>query len=399
MIIGMGLAVLFAYLWPNVLRDGGVLRAQYSVNYGIVAIIFLISGLSMSSVTLYKMLVRWRAHFIAQSLSFLVTSAFMFGIAEAIRRANNSEIDPYLLVGIVVTGVTPTTVASNVVMTKAAGGNDHLTVIEVTIGNLIGAFVSPALLQMYLTNKTGFGFGNPASGEPLSQLYARVMQNLGCSVFVPLFVGQVVQNVFPKQVKWAVTKLKLGKLGSLCLLILIWSSFSTSFYQHAFTRVSHKAIIMVVFLNVGFYLFFTVLAFCYSRVPYHKMLPKPTESSSKLYRGFYNFIIPFRLDRKDTVAIMLCAAAKTVALGVPLIDSQYGQGSPLIGIVSLPLVLYQGEQILVAQFLVPLFKRWIAAEEPSEKVVDEEALAIENDPDELETEAQSREQELPTETK
>jgi sodium/bile acid cotransporter 7 len=123
---------------------------------------------------------------------------------------------------------------------------------------------------------------------------------------------------------------------------------------------------MIVFLNVAFYLFFTILCFASVRIPYHQFLTAPTDSSSRWYRYFYRIITPFYFNRKDTVAVMLCGAAKTVALGIPLIQSQYGTGNPLIGRVSIPLVLYQGEQILTAQFLIPLFKWWIA-NEPDEK--------------------------------
>ncbi|ANB15071.1 hypothetical protein AWJ20_2691 [Sugiyamaella lignohabitans] len=286
----------------------------------------------------------------------------MFGFAEAIRVSGNSKIDRYLIIGLIMTGITPTTVSSNVVMTKQAHGNDSLSIIEVTIGNLLGAFISPALAQLYLSSATGFAYGNPASDGSLTQLYARVMKQLGLGLFVPLFVGQIVQNIFPEQVKYAMTTFKLAKLGSLCMLSLIWSTFSTAFYEHAFEIVSKESIIMVVFLNVGCYLLFTVLCFGMARMPLHKWISPPTETASIAYKLWHRCLVGFHFDRRDTVAIMLCGAAKTVALGIPLIQAQYGTGSTLVGRVSIPLVLYQGEQILTAQLLIPLMKRWVDAD-------------------------------------
>lgn len=133
--------------------------------------------------------------------------------------------------------------------------------------------------------------------------------------------------------------------------------------------------VMVCFFNVGIYLLFTLLCLGAARLPVNH-LPKPTENSGKFYKWFYRMARPFHFSRKDTCAIMLCGAAKTVALGAPMISAQYGSQSPVIGKVSIPLTLYQGEQILVAQFLVPVLKRWVAGEDDIPKPEDIEAPAI-----------------------
>ncbi|AOW01529.1 SBF-like CPA transporter family-domain-containing protein [Yarrowia lipolytica] len=363
-IIGMGVAVAIAYAAPNYARSGGMIRSDITIEYLAVAAIFLISGLSMPSRTLLKELGNWRAHLITQGLSFLVTPALMFGFVKAIYAADDPRIDKYVLVGMIICGCTPTTVSSNVVMTRNAGGNDSLSLLEVTIGNVMGAFVSPALLQLYLSDSTGFGFGNPAKDSSMTELYRRVMKQLGLSLFVPLFVGQVVQNVFPTKTKWVVTKFKLAKLGTFCLLLLIWATFSTSFYDNAFESVPKATMIMVPFFNIGIYLLFTVICFACARSPIPRLLAPhpPTEVSSRPYKLLHRFISGFYFNKRNTVAIMLCGAAKTVALGVPLINAQYGSGSSLVGRVSIPLTLFQGEQILTAQLLVPIFKRWIGDE-------------------------------------
>lgn len=62
------------------------------------------------------------------------------------------------------------------------------------------------------------------------------------------------------------------------------------------------------------------------------------------------------------MAIMLCGPAKTAALGVSLITSQYGADNPRLGILLVPLVLFQSEQVITAQVLVTFMKKWIEAE-------------------------------------
>ncbi len=44
----------------------------------------------------------------------------------------------------------PTTVSTNVVFTQQAGGNAAVALINAVVGNIIGIFVSPGLLTLYL---------------------------------------------------------------------------------------------------------------------------------------------------------------------------------------------------------------------------------------------------------
>lgn len=374
----LGVFVVLAYFFPEFAKQGGTVKAQYSIGYGAVAVIFLISGLSMTTKDLFFNILHWRAHFTVLSSSFLITSAIIFGIASGIKASKDGAIDDWMLVGLIVTHSCPTTVSSNVVMTKAAHGNHILTTCEVFIGNVLGAFITPALVQMYMSGT--WDFGNPVhqeQRETVLQLYADVMKQIGLSVFVPLFVGQVAQNIWPKQVKWALTTFYLNKVGSFMLLLIMFQSFSTAFAQDAFESVSHASIIFLVFFNIGIYLFFTVLVYLYLR-PYFLVRiydHEPTEEDSRAYTWGYKFFRPFYYNRRDTVSVMLCGPAKTAALGVSLVSSQYGAHNPKLGVLLVPLVLYQAEQVLTAQVLVNFMRKWIHAEDEIKK--DEESAPSE----------------------
>lgn len=367
----LGVFVALAHSYPEFAKQGGTIRAEYSIGYGAVAVIFLISGLSMATKDLLANIAHWRGHFTVLTSSFLITSAIIYGIATGIKSSKDGAIDNWLLVGLIVTHACPTTVSSNVVMTKQADGNFILTTCEVVIGNVLGAFITPALVQMYMTG--GWDFGNPvhqAVHSSVLELYRHVMKQIGLSVFIPLFVGQVLQNVWPKQVKWCLTTFKLNKVGSFMLLLIMFQSFSTAFAQDAFTSVSHASIIFLVFFNIGIYLFFTVLVFFYSRPRFLLTLfpTEPTVESSKTYTWCYKIFRPFYYNRRDTVSMMLCGPAKTAALGVSLVSSQYGSRNPKLGVLLVPLVLYQAEQVMTAQILVKFMKKWIHAEDVKEDV-------------------------------
>lgn len=92
-----------------------------------------------------------------------------------------------MLVGLVLMGVMPTTVSSNVVMTGQAGGDASAATVEIMIGNLAGTFITPALLQMFLS-APGWQFGKPvpAGGGGTGEIYVAVIKQLAFSVFIPL---------------------------------------------------------------------------------------------------------------------------------------------------------------------------------------------------------------------
>lgn len=376
--------IIIARFAPNFARDGGLIKGEYSIGYGAVAWIFLQSGLDIKTNRILANIANWRAHLTIAIMSFLITSSIVYGFCCAIKKANDPNIDDWVLMGVIMTITCPTTVASNVIMTQNAGGNDLLCVCEVVLGNLLGAFITPALVQMYTSNEL-FAFGNPTAGGSISSLYGRVMKQVGLSVFVPLFVGQCIQNILPKQTNIYLSFLKKYhiKIGSYMLLLIMFSSFSTAFYQGAFTSVSHVCIIFICFFNLGVYLFFTLVSFLISRPHFLlKLFPEEPvkDQSSKLYYWSYKIFRPFYNNKKDTICIMFCAPAKTAALGVSLVTSQYGNHKENLGKLLMPLVLYQAEQVLSASLFVPILKSW-SRDEIEQDRIDKEGTASQSESD------------------
>jgi predicted Na+-dependent transporter len=63
----------------DVAAHGGVIRSEYSIVYGAVAFIFLVSGLSLPFSKLRQNVTNWRLHIIVQGISFAVIPAIMLG--------------------------------------------------------------------------------------------------------------------------------------------------------------------------------------------------------------------------------------------------------------------------------------------------------------------------------
>lgn len=299
----------------------------------------------------------------------------VFGLVSAIEASGTDKIDIVILVGLIVMGCIPTTISSNVVMTRAAKGNDSVclnikainsqaTLIEVTIGNVLAPFVSPALTRIYLTSSSAFDGLVPGSNG-VRELYVDVFKQLGCALFAPFIVGQFIQFIFPKQTNRAINKFHLNKVGSVCVLLVIWATFSSCFYYHALENISHQSVILVCFLNLGLYVFFTIFSLLVARPPIYAQSPI-------LRKVFSQF------SKRDTIAICFCAPAKSVSIGAPLIGVMWGAGfsDSVQSLVMIPIVLYQAEQIFCGQIAVILFRRWARDEWMTRNVPsDEETIA------------------------
>ena len=155
-------------------------------------------------------------------------------------------------------------------------------------------------------------------------------------------------------------------MGSICLLFVIWATFSSCFYYQALESVSHQSVILVCFLNVGLYVFFTLFSLLVAR--------PPIRPRSRIGQKVF-----WRFPKRDTIAVCFCAPAKSVSIGAPLIGVMWGTSfsGAVQSLVMVPLVLYQAEQILCGQIMVRLFRRWARDEWMTQPVVSDEETATE----------------------
>jgi sodium/bile acid cotransporter 7 len=222
LIIGIGIACLLAYFFPNVAKHGGIIRSEYSILYGAVAVVFVISGLSIPQEKLVRQLFNWRLHLLVQVTSFLFIPAVVLAVVHAILAGDkDARIDRAVLAGYIFTACIPTTIASNVVMTRAAGGDDAAALAEVLIANLLGPFVTAGWTVTLLPSSTEFDVWRDQNGD-LAAMYRDVFKQLGLAVLVPLAVGQLVRFLWSERTAHVIQKYKIAKIGSMCLLLMIW---------------------------------------------------------------------------------------------------------------------------------------------------------------------------------
>jgi sodium/bile acid cotransporter 7 len=309
---------------------------ETAVSYLTVGLIFLITGCTLPTRVLIDNFWRWKVHIFVQAGCFLVTSSLAFAVVSA-AASNRNFMDPWLLIGLIMNGCLPTTIASNVVMTKQAHGNQALTVVQTTIGNFLGVFLSPILVRMYLAADAWYTDVLPkGQAASIGSLYQRVFMQLGLTIYLPLAVGQVIRHFFPKQVNKLFVDWKLNKVGSLCLLTLVWQTFDRAFETRAFESVPGSNMIFICFMSVANWSLWLAVSF----------------TTSIMW-----------LARKDTIAVCYCVPAKTLAMGVPLATLLY-KNLPLVDEAKLeiPMVIFQAFQVLFSSLLTIPLRKWADAE-------------------------------------
>ncbi|KAL9114693.1 MAG: hypothetical protein Q9227_001371 [Pyrenula ochraceoflavens] len=312
------------------------------VTYLCVSIIFLITGLTLPTRTLLQNYSKWKVHLFVQTQCFLMTSATIFGIVSACA-TNPSFMSPGLLIGLIFMSAVPTTISSNVVMTRQAHGNQALTVVESTLGNFLGPFLTPALVKLYISTGAWYTRVLPTSdSSSFTEIYRRVFMQLGLSLFLPLALGQAIQNLFPTRTSAIFKKTpNLTKLSSLSLIFILWSAYDQAFASHAFTAVPASNILFIVFLSIALFLLY--LSICVvTAIPW---LPK-----------------------RDVIAAAYCVPAKTPAMGIPVVQTMFvGVGARLGSEIEIPMVVYQGLQLAGGSLMTVAFRRWVKGEEEEEE--------------------------------
>jgi solute carrier family 10 (sodium/bile acid cotransporter), member 7 len=136
-------------------------------------------------------------------------------------------------------------------------------------------------------------------------------------------------------------------------------------------------VIFNVLMNLVLYMVFTVICFYAAYPPAFVSRPinaaiADSKLGMRLPDRVRRAITVKRMPKEQVIAVCLCGAAKTQALGIPLADAMWTQSdNSTKSLIQIPVLLYTMEQVFTAQFLTILFRWWLEKDKKRES--DEES--------------------------
>ena len=307
------LAAVLGFLLPNLGANDGPLHLGLVTKLGI-SLVFFLHGANLAPESLAAGVKNWKVHALVQATTFALFP-ILGGILFV---ALDGVMSQSLRLGFFFLAALPSTISSSVAMTALAKGNVPAAVFNATLSGLLGLVLTPAMVS--LVTATGV--------MQFSLLDA--MGNIALMLLAPFAAGQLLRPL----IKSVLTKHKtiLSLLDRSVILLIVFTSFATSTAGGIWTRFSVAEIIATIGLVL------VLLAIAFSMTVW---------LSRRL-----------NLPLVDEAAVVFCGSTKSLANGAPIAQILFA-GSPLLGVILLPLMLYHQLQLVGCAILAQRYSKQI----------------------------------------
>lgn len=297
----IALAVAAAFAAPWIGTSHGALHMGLVTDLG-VALVFFLHGAAVSPAAMKVAVSNWRLHAIIQ----LSTYALFPLIGLAIWSGSARLLGPELRLGFFFLCVTSSTISSSVAMTALARGNVPGAIFNATLSGLMGMVLTPLMLWLVTAQS---GAGSPV----LAQVGAIVTKLL-----LPFIVGQLVRGLIARWLERH--RAIVGKADQAVIVAIVYTAFCDAAASGVWTHDNALALILVTVLCAAMLVFF---------------LAATTFASRALGFG-----------KEDEIAAVFCGSKKSLANGAPIAKVIFA-GSPALGLILVPLLIYHQIQLVV----------------------------------------------------
>jgi sodium/bile acid cotransporter 7 len=298
------LAIVGAVGLASLLPAGGAAAdAVHVATILAIALLFFLHGARLSREAVLSGALHWRLHLLVLCSTFVLFP--LLGVAA--RYAFASVLPDSLLVGLLFLCLLPSTVQSSIAFTSIARGNVAAAVCSASLSNLIGIFLTPALVALLMNLKGGVSPG--AVGAIILQLLLPFLAGHFLRPWVGAFVAR--------------HRAAVGFVDRGSILLVVYLAFS-------------EAVANGIWNVVGLGDLVKLLAVC--AVLLAIVLATTTVVARQL--GF---------ERADEIAIVFCGSKKSLASGVPMAGVLFPLAQ--VGMAVLPLMLFHQIQLLACAAL------------------------------------------------
>ncbi len=291
---------------------GDALDVLKNVSLVAIGLLFFLYGTRLSTAETLAGLRSWRLHGAALATTYVAFP--LLGLAAQLLEPD--VLTAPLVSGVLVLCLVPSTVQSSVVYTRIARGNVAGSVVSASLSNLLGVFLTPALVALLMTAD--------AHVDSSSVLWI-VLQ-----LFVPFVAGQLLRPLVGRWMERNDHRLRLYDRASIVLVVFV--AFSEGAEADIWESQTVGSLVAVVAVCA------VLLAF-----------------------GFgwsWGLGALLGLARPDRIALLFCGSNKSLASGLPIATVLFT--GERVALLVLPLMLYHQMQIIVGALVAGRLARQVA---------------------------------------
>lgn len=298
-------AIALALAFPVFGTSTGPLHMGWLATIGI-GLVFFLHGASLSTEYLREGAGHWQLHLFVQTSTYVV-----FGlIGVSVSLLARGLLPQTLLNGFFYLCVLPSTVTSSVALTAVARGNVAGAIFNATLSSLIGMVLTPLLISLWLhTSSHGLSLESQIIG-------------IARELLLPFAAGHLLHR---RLGPWLQRNRRgVGLVDRGVVVLIVYNAFCDSTSAGLWHQYSVLALIGIAAMSV------TLLG---------SVLSLTTFAARR-----------FRFNKEDEIAAVFCGSKKSLAVGAPMAKLLFA-GSPSLGLIVLPLIIYHQAQLFVCSVL------------------------------------------------
>jgi len=315
LLIEVSLAILFAYIYPTL--GAKYLFPDITAHWIAVIVIFFLSGFSLRLEQLSTAATNYKFNIFVIFYNFVVISAVVNFVATFFY--NGEVISEDLMKGMIICSCLSMPTNMMIVLTVSSKGDEAVALFLATIMNLLGVFVSPLLIFLYLKEDSDIDFVN-------------TYKTISLRVLLPVLVGITMKNTLNGAHEFAEEyKGTFHVLREKALVYVVYATFCATFNDESDStgaQIVVMAISQVILLASTMIIAWILLFIFFNRQPQLRVC------------GLFG------------------CSTKTAALGIPLISAIY-EDHPKLGIYTLPLLIWYPTQLIIGTVLSTRLSRFV----------------------------------------
>ncbi len=287
-------------------------RGQAADAFGIVTdfaigLLFFLNGAKLSRQAIVAGIGHWRLHLIVLSSTFLLFP--ILGLTT--RWAAAPFVNEAILAGVVYLCLLPSTVQSSIAFTVLGGGNVPAAICSATLSNVLGVFITPVLVSLFLNANGDMGPGGAGAA----------VKSILIQLLLPFIVGHLCRPLIGRLLDRYKKIVGIVDRGS--ILMVVYGACSAAVVEGLWQKLSGGDLAAVVTINAA------ILAIAVSAMTW----------GGKIF-GF---------SREDRISIVFCGSKKSMVSGVPMAGVLFPPA--LVGSIIIPLMIFHQMQLMLCAVL------------------------------------------------